>query len=86
MLWRAWPDVVPSVPDVSVGQNVIDVGVLKGPQRPPARVLENQRQAWLEPVLARSTATGGARRHGVPLGPILGAGHHREGWWKADTN
>jgi hypothetical protein len=22
--------------------------------------------------------------HGVPLGPILGADHHREGWWKAD--
>jgi hypothetical protein len=22
--------------------------------------------------------------HGVPLGPVLGADHHRDGWWKAD--
>jgi hypothetical protein len=22
--------------------------------------------------------------HGGPLGPVLGADHHRDGWWKAD--
>jgi hypothetical protein len=22
--------------------------------------------------------------HGVPLGPVLGADHHRDGWWEAD--
>jgi hypothetical protein len=22
--------------------------------------------------------------HGVPLGPVLGADHHRDGWWKVD--
>jgi hypothetical protein len=22
--------------------------------------------------------------HGVPLGPVLGADYHRDGWWKAD--
>jgi hypothetical protein len=22
--------------------------------------------------------------HGVPLAPVLGADHHRDGWWKAD--
>jgi hypothetical protein len=22
--------------------------------------------------------------HGVPLGPVLSADHHRDGWWKAD--
>jgi hypothetical protein len=28
---------------------------------------------------------GGVRAaHGVPLGPVLGADHHRDGWWEAD--
>jgi hypothetical protein len=22
--------------------------------------------------------------HGVPLGPVFGADHHGDGWWKAD--
>jgi hypothetical protein len=22
--------------------------------------------------------------HGVPMGPVLGANHHRDGWWKAN--
>jgi hypothetical protein len=62
MLLRARPDVVPFAPDVSAGQNAVGVSVLKGPQCPPVRALERQQQAWREPVLARSTAMGGARR------------------------
>jgi hypothetical protein len=59
---RARPDVVPFAPGASAGQNIVGVVVLKGPQCPPARVLERQQQAWREPALVRSTATGGARR------------------------
>jgi hypothetical protein len=59
---RARPDVIPFAPGASDGQNAVDVGVLKGPQHPPARVLERQQQAWREPGPAQSTATGGARR------------------------
>jgi hypothetical protein len=36
--------------------------VLKGPQRPLARALVRQQQVWREPVPARSTIMGGARR------------------------
>jgi hypothetical protein len=59
---RARPDDVPFAPGVIVGQNGADVGVLKGPQRPAARVPGRQQQAWRGPVPARSTATDGARR------------------------
>jgi hypothetical protein len=51
-----------SIRGASAGQNVVGIEVLKGAQRLLARVLERQQQAWREPVLARSTAMGGARR------------------------
>jgi hypothetical protein len=60
---RARPDIVPFAPSVSTGLSTTGVEVLKGPQRPPMRALERQQRAWRESVLARSTATGGAR-HG----------------------
>jgi hypothetical protein len=60
---RARPDVVPFAPSASADRNTASVKVLTGPQRPlvwvPGR---QQQQVWREPVLARTTATGGARR------------------------
>jgi hypothetical protein len=48
--------------EIPLRQNAVCVGVLKGPQRPLARALVRQQQVWREPVPARSTIMGGARR------------------------
>jgi hypothetical protein len=58
---HARPDVIPSAPGESTGQSVVGVGVLKGPQRPLGGAPRCQQRSWWEPVLARSTATDGAR-------------------------
>jgi hypothetical protein len=31
-----------------------------------------------------SSREGVRAAHGVPLGPVLSADHHRDGWWEAD--